>query len=299
MARPLAYAQDAASVVEVDLDDLLRSMADAIGALLGVDSTRLQRMLAARAANPRITGAELRGAATQPAQHGVPAISTSSQQTTDGPSRHAPSSGAAALSVPSVTPAAPQQLPLTPAMLAAVAPPTAHQDDDGPGELADPTDVRHAPRTVQQVLRDITLAAELGDVVCVCEDMPLGYFVDFPVGGIESVDGEPAANPALRKAAWHVLAVLSGQYDRRLQCKLPDDSRWRQLVVDGQFGTQFEQQVLGTVRDGTCHLGVGDLHEFMWHPQLGQLLLQLWSWALHWRDAQPQRFVERLDAIPA
>ena len=44
-------------------------------------------------------------------------------------------------------------------------------------------------------------------------------------------------------------------------------------------------------------LDVGHVHTFFWHPDLGELFLQLWSWALHWRKAEPARFIDRIQPL--
>jgi hypothetical protein len=183
------------------------------------------------------------------------------------------------------------QLPLG-AMLASVAQsaPSGAGASAGPSKL-DPTDPRHAPGTVKAVLLDIATGAELDDLIWQCDNMPLGYYVELPEAGIETrVDGQPAKNSLRRQAAWHVLAALSGQYDRKVVAGLPDDSPWKQLMGNAAFVGQFQLQVHGHVDAGRCHLRVDDLHRFMWDPELGRLFLQLWSWALHWQEAQAQRF---------
>lgn len=294
--------------VSLDTEDLVRSLNEAVAGLLQVPAAQVPLMAAARAANPRMTADELRkvgsslpapGAAAKRSQPGETTAASEGAEQQNG----TPPTPAATQAAPTATAAtAPEQLPLSPAMLAPVPAantaqvvhPVAH-----PGTLADPTDPIHAPGTVDDILRDITRLAELGDVVCVCDAMPLGYFVELPDAGIDALDGEPPANARLRKAAWHVLAALSGQFDRRLVSRLPDESNWKTLVSRNQLSAPYERLVMGVARSGECHLSVVDVHEFFWHPQLGQLFLQLWSWALHWREAEPRRFIDQLQPISA
>ena len=298
------------SEVTLDAEDLVRSLNEAVAGLLQVPAAQVPLMAAARAANPRMTADELRkvgsslptpGAVTKRSQPGETAAASEGAAQQGG----TPQTPAATHAAPMAAAApAPTQLPLSPAMLAPVHAPAANTAPvvhpvANPGTLADPTDPTHAPGTVEDILRDITRLAELGDVVCVCDAMPLGYFVELPDAGIDALDGEPPANAQLRKAAWHVLAALSGQFDRRLVSRLPDESNWKTLVSRNQLSAPYERLVMGVARSGECHLSVVDVHEFFWHPQLGLLFLQLWSWALHWREAEPQRFVDQLLPISA
>lgn len=298
------------SEVTLDAGGLVRSLNEAVAGLLLVPAAQVPLMVAARAANPRMTADELRKVGSS-----LPAMGAAAKRSQPGDTAAAgevavqraseSEAPAATQAAPTVTDLpAPTQLPLSPAMLAPVHAPAGSTalvvpPVGNPGTLADPTDPIHAPGTVDDILRDITRLAELGDVVCVCDAMPLGYFVELPDAGIDALDGEPPANARLRKAAWHVLAALSGQFDRRLLARLPDASNWKTLVSKNQLSAPYERLVMGVARDGECHLSVVDVHEFFWHPQLGHLFLQLWSWALHWREAEPQRFVDQLQPISA
>jgi ParB family protein of integrating conjugative element (PFGI_1 class) len=287
--------------VELDLQDVLSAMNEATAKLIGVDTRQLGQMLSVRATHPRMSAAQLRqltGAAQSPqpaatSAAGVTGDESPSASASEGApvSTASPPSDAARASDTADSPSL--QLPLGPMLAAVPASDTSAAGAAGeePVTVADPTDPRHAPGTVRDILKDITAAAELGDVVYECEAMPLGYYVELPEGGIETcMDGQAAKQPALRKAAWHILAALSGQYDRRLVDRLPDDARWKQLLSGGEFASQFDLQVQGAIRAGACYLPAEDVHRFLWHPQLGHLFLQLWSWALHWRQAEPARF---------
>lgn len=295
--------------VSLDTEDLVRSLNETVAGLLQVPAAQVPLMAAARAANPRMTADELRkvgsslpapGATAKRSQPGETAAASegAAQQGGTPPTPASTQAASTATAAP-----APEQLPLSPAMLAPVHAPAANTAPVAPvahpGTLADPTDPIHARGTVDDILRDITRLAELGDVVCVCDAMPLAYFVELPDAGIDALDGEPPANARLRKAAWHVLAALSGQFDRRLVSRLPDESNWKTLVSRNQLSAPYERLVMGVARSGECHLSVVDVHEFFWHPQLGQLFLQLWSWALHWREAEPRRFIDQLQPISA
>jgi ParB family protein of integrating conjugative element (PFGI_1 class) len=285
--------------VELDVQDVLNSLHEATAQLIGTDTRQLAQMLSARTTHPRMTAAQLREVtgATAPASSGelpIPSPASGRQATEKStcPEDRIPGASVVAPHV---------QLPLG-AMLAAVArsasAPSPAPASAEPSKM-DPTDPRHAPGTVNAILLDIANGAELDDLLWQCDNMPLGYYVELPEAGIETrMDGQPVKNSLLRQAAWHVLAALSGQYDRRLVAGLPDDSSWKQLIGDGGFAGQFELQVHGHIHAGTSHLRVDHLHRFMWDPDLGQLFLQLWSWALHWKEAEPARFPKLNATLP-
>ena len=178
--------------------------------------------------------------------------------------------------------------------------PAPHAATVEPPQSPDPGDPANAPDTVRDILADITRAADLADVVAVCDAMPLGYYVELPPSGIDLVDGRPCASPEVRRAAWFVLAALSGQFDRELAATLPLESRWREFM-DGTADMSMARlrSALGIVdEEAAAELDVvGHVHTFFWHPQLGELFLQLWSWALHWRKAEPARFIDRIQPL--
>jgi ParB family protein of integrating conjugative element (PFGI_1 class) len=287
--------------VRLDLDELVHALNGSVAQLLGVPPEALPLMLAARTANPRISAEELRRCAIRPAvltpsgaaAPAAPAASTLREATRSQPQ-------------PPAAPAS-QQLPLHPAMLAPVATAAPGAPASGPNAGAieqahspEPGDPSNAPATVREILADITRAADLADVVAVCDAMPLGYYVELPPSGIGLVDGRPCTNPEVRCAAWHVLAALSGQFDRGLAATLPIESRWREFMAGPVDGfTPRLRSALCIVGDesASTELAVGHVHTFFWHPELGELFLQLWSWALHWRKAEPARFIDRIQPL--
>jgi ParB family protein of integrating conjugative element (PFGI_1 class) len=210
-----------------------------------------------------------------------------------------------------------QQMSLQPAMLAPVVPAPVVQgtaqaltdDEEGaPGGLVDsdePTDPNHplhisqSPMAVRSILTQIAELTNISDLIYECQDMPLGYFMELPSKGIEMFDGKvPATNMRLRKATWHVLASLSGQFDERHAIKLPENTLWRQLVSDRMpdghpFSTHFQLMVAGAYQSG-WHMPVIDFHEFMWHQTLGHLYCNLLIWAHRWRQHEPARFHQHL-----
>lgn len=280
--------------VRLDLEELVHALNGSVAELLNVPATALPLMLAARAANPRISGDELRRCAVPP-MPAAPQAKPLEPAHTRAPHE--------AEQLPPDRPPIPAsvQLPLQPAMLAPVqpGPPTAPiepaqemRSDHAP----DPGDPANAPATVHEILGDITRVADLADVVAVCEAMPLGYYVELPEAGIALIDGRRCPDPEMRCAAWYVLAALSGQLDRRIARALPSDSRWRQFTSSASDDLVPRlRHALGIAdEDAASMFDIRHVHTFFWHPQLGELFLQLWSWALHWRKAEPARFIDRI-----
>lgn len=281
--------------VRLDLEELVHALNGSVAQLLDLPPEALPLMLAARMANPRISAEELRRCAVRPVANargtGPPPGPTA------GVSHELPRSPPQ-----SQAPPASHQLPLHPAMLAPVpaVSPAPHATTIEPPQSPDPGDPANAPDTVRDILADITRAADLADVVAVCDAMPLGYYVELPPSGIDLVDGRPCASPEVRRAAWFVLAALSGQFDRALAATLPLESRWREFMAGTPDGFLPRlRSALGIVdEEAVAELDVvGHVHTFFWHPQLGELFLQLWSWALHWRKAEPARFIDRIQPL--
>lgn len=298
-------ANESADVdIRLDVDDLVRSLNDAVAQLLHVPASQLPLMLAARAANPRISAEELRRT-TIPA---TPPNEPASLQSTSADPLRTEGEGLPH-STETRTPQAPAklealQLPLQPAMLAALPPaaPTmgdavGQSEESLAGNLHDEIDPSQAPETVHEILADITRVADLADVVAVCDSMPLRYYVELP-DDISTVDGRPAEDIDLRKAGWFVLAGLSGQFDRRLVQKLPTASRWRTLALGSRHELLSQvHKALRISEQQAALAGAEHLHQFFWHPELGELFLQLWSWAFHWRGAEPARFLDRVTPL--
>jgi len=296
MLRSQEAGKAADADVRLDLEDLVHALNGSVAELLGVPPAALPLMLAARAANPRITGDELRRCAIPPMP---PAPQASALGAHTRPSHDVPQPPATRAPAPASV-----QLPLQPAMLAPVQPaaPTATPEsaqDVNLDQVPEPGDPVNAPTTVHEILADITRVADLADVVAVCEAMPLGYYVELPETDIALIDGRRCPDPEMRCAAWYVLAALSGQFDPRLAKALPLDSRWKQLLSSTADDLMPRLRLaLGIAdEDAASVLDIRHVHIFFWHPQLGELFLQLWSWALHWRKAEPARFVDRIQPL--
>jgi ParB family protein of integrating conjugative element (PFGI_1 class) len=265
---------------EVALVDVTAALNEAFGALIGVPGEQVELMLAAKAANPRITADELRNPKSAPARR-------QKDTQSDTGAQQIPLPGPAILS-PVRTPAAPQ-----PTLRASV---QAGNDEGAPAaegsEGGAPQETSNAVSNVTELLRQITVEAELEDVLLVSAAMPLGYYMEFPEGGIDLVDGRAPNDPALRRAAWQLLASLSGQYDAALLKYLPEESAWRQASSAGAggLGPKLDLQVHVKPHDGDVQISVNDLYRVLWHPQVGQLFAQLWTWAMYWRASDPDRF---------
>lgn len=316
----LRESAEDAKAVELDATELCNTLDTAAAAMLGVSVPEMRQMLALLEIDPKAAPDALRQTAST--SSAIAPTAARQQQSLGGsaavtPSAQRPLTDAPRTKPKAETPAPGQphfQMPLNPqAMLAPVTPApvldaAVSTDGDDPGELVDgdePTDPNHplhisqAPKAVQTILTQIAELAGLGDVIYVVDDMPLGFFVELPIKGIEFFDGtQPVTNVRLRKAAWHVLAALSGQYDQMLVKRLPDTTLWRCLLEDRMpdghpFTAHFQLSVAGAFQNGSWHLPVTDFHECMWHPTLGHLYCNLLIWAHRWRQYQPARFPER------
>lgn len=294
-----ASAQTDAGAVPADASDLVRSLHQAIASLLDVGAEHLGSMLAALSANPTTSAKELRASVAM-----TPMIPTAPAATRDestagalAPPAQTEPEAVAADQRPAAAPPAPspqRQMPLQPAMLAPVSvqgakPAEAPQAMDE-GNTPDDGDPRLVQQQIFDALMEIAEAAQLQDVICRCDALPLGYFVELP-RMLHMCDDVPVTNPLLRKASWHVLAAVSGQYDEEVARRIPaNESTWGQLLQEGRLADPFMLSTTGQVLEGRAYLETADLLRFFNHPELGRLFIQLWSLALRIQQLVPQRF---------
>jgi ParB family protein of integrating conjugative element (PFGI_1 class) len=283
----------------LDVEDLVRSLQQAVAESLGVNIAQLGTMLASLAGSPNLTAQQLRSAATAPTPPPPPPVSdrgadvgpTAGTRPSEPPvSRAAPSPAPRAPSPPE-TPAA-QQLPLRPAMLAPVPPATA------PAVPGTPVDRKaldpNVPSDLQQLIHlavmDIGDVAELHDSVCNLGTMPLGYFMELPES-MNMCGNRPVTDVLMRKSTWHVLAAVSGQFDAEVARRIPaDQSRWGAVLARRDLGNQFTICTAGQVLEGRAYLDAADLLRVFHHSVLGPLFVELWDLALRMRQLVPHRF---------
>lgn len=174
------------------------------------------------------------------------------------------------------------------------------------GPADDPTHPDHAAGTVLALIRDISDACALHDLVFVAPAMPLGFYCELPAQPFsgefilsqppnDDVDdpewsGRRAA--ALRRSGWQILVALSGQCDSQLLRKLPRESQWRQSAESGNLSSIFKSLGMGSTdpNRGGVQISVVDIYRFMFAPELGDLFLALWSWVQRWVQNEPDRF---------
>lgn len=174
------------------------------------------------------------------------------------------------------------------------------------GPTDDPTHPDHAAGTVLALIRDISDACALHDLVFVAPAMPLGFYCELPTQPFsgefvmsqppnDNVDdpewsGRRAA--ALRRSGWQLLVALSGQCDSQLLRKLPRESQWRQSAEAGNLSSIFKSLGMGSTdpNRGGIQISVVDIYRFMYAPELGDLFLALWSWVQRWVQNDPDRF---------
>lgn len=270
---------------ELQVDEVIEMLCEGFGTLIGAGAGQVSLMLVARASNPRIGADELRS----PKPSSVPrrAKERSGEATDSNPQM--PLSGPAILAGVRTSPAArsdraagtdpnPQLPPVV----------SDHAVSLGQGEA-----LVEDPRTrVTDLLKHVAIATELHDVVVISEGMPLGFYLELPEAGIDSIDGRAPADTALRRAGWVFLAGLSGQFDAALLPALPESSEWRHLSLGGgdAFATRLNLSLGIKPLHGDLQLSVPDLYRLFWHPQVGGLVAGLWSWAMVWRASEPERF---------
>lgn len=272
-----------AEPTDLSVAEVIAALNEAFGLLIGVSGASVELMLAAKAANPRITAEELRNPRAAPARR----LSKDMSPETAPVNPQMPLSGPAILA-----PVAPVTVPSGGRTLAPAGAHTRRSAETGEAPSSTLPDAAAAAMNVVELLKQITVVAELQDVVTVCPSMPLGFYLELPAAGIDSVDGNPPQDARLRRAAWQVLAGLSGQFDASLVPLLPTESDWRQLATGGggDLGAKLDLQLLVKPHDGDVHVSVADLYCVLWHPQLGHLFAQLWTWAMYWRASDPERF---------
>jgi ParB family protein of integrating conjugative element (PFGI_1 class) len=294
-----ADAASASGATSLNTDLLVGSLRRAVAELIGSTPEHVCAMLDALSANPNLSGKELRATVTVPqtqpeaptaladgTQDALPPASATRPAAPAADHRTSPAPAGAA-------PAQHQQMPLQPAMLAPVrgqaalpeeaSPPT----DDG---ALDENDPKQLQQLIFDTLMDIAVAAELEDVVCRLGTMPLGFFVDLPKL-LHMCDSKPVTNLLLRKASWHVLAAVSGQYDEEVARRIPaGESTWGKLLQEGRLADTFMLCTTGQVLEGRAHIDTADLLRFFNHPELGQLFVRLWRLALRMQQLVPQRF---------
>jgi ParB family protein of integrating conjugative element (PFGI_1 class) len=291
------------SDLELDTEALVQNWNKAISKLLKVDQKLMPVLLSTLDSFTNMSGADLMAVATgkrpktdpnSNASH-VDGSDESNSQFGTSPQGLLLDADASTNQSPRLTPQ--QQMPLSPAMLGVAAEPkrkaleqftTPNQLDISPSVVA---------QAIQDILKLIIHAANLGDVVCSCEAMPLGYFVELPEPE-HALSQTPMGNSAaLRKAAWHAMATLSGQFDKRLMECLPMEAVWRQLYESGELSSAFEKRTGGSANAQGWQLGIADVYTFFWDPKLGHLFLQLWSCVNTWRSIEPERFIDHINPI--
>lgn len=276
---------------ELQIDEVTESLCEGFGKLINSGAAQVSLMLVARASNPRIGADELRSPKLAPA----PRRAKERAADADDASPQMPLSGPAILAgVRAARPPSPSATPANPA-------PGAEADLQLPpvgsehvvhSSLATTTNGDPQAK-VTDLLKHFAIATELHDVVVISEGMPLGFYLELPEAGIDSIDGRTPADPALRRASWVFLAGLSGQFDATLLTLLPDTSEWRQLALSGHEALSTRLDLLLGIKpshDGDLQLSVAELYRLFWHPRVGALVAELWHWAMDWRDHEPGRF---------
>lgn len=277
---------------ELQVDHVTESLCEGFGKLIDASPAQVSLMLVARASNPRIGADELRSPKLAPAprrakERGGEAQDTNPQMPLSGPAilagvRPTPASGPGPAASRSDAAAGTDENPQLPAVASPPGVRTGHGAVHGEDPQAKVTDL----------LKHFAIATELHDVVVISEGMPLGFYLELPDAGIDSVDGHQPTDTALRRASWVFLAGLSGQFDASLLPALPETSEWRNLALTGNDALTTRLDLLLGIKPvhGDLQLSASELYRLFWHPRVGALVAELWTWAMAWRDQEPARF---------
>lgn len=150
---------------------------------------------------------------------------------------------------------------------------------DVPGKAA--MDSAKLRSEIRDILKSICDVAPLQDVIRPNDEMPFGFFIDFPTNPL---DGAFGVNPQLRQAMWKLLVAVSGQLDHRLTSYLPEDDGGtsykfsRELAHNADvFRAAFEKH--GVILDDKNRpmMRFGDIATIFADPQLPHLLIQLFD----------------------
>lgn len=75
--------------------------------------------------------------------------------------------------------------------------------------------------SILDIIKNIHAIVPIQDVVRQSDDMPFGFYIDFPED-IRLFEGKMVADPKLRMSLWKLLVSVSGQIDHRISMRLPD-----------------------------------------------------------------------------
>jgi ParB family protein of integrating conjugative element (PFGI_1 class) len=185
----LALAPDSGAEAE----RLLRRWEGTLAARIGVDASKLAKMLVALEKTPAAQRADLESMATQAKpSSGHIAIAPTARQVAE-PLQHEPEAD---------TVASPEiLLPTTPA--------------------PSPLDLRH---DLREAAERLARAGGVAGWFAPLEELPLGYYMEAePLPQDEDME--------IRRTLWWFLAAASGQLDTDLAQRLPEGSRWRRVTL--------------------------------------------------------------------
>ncbi len=150
-----------------------------------------------------------------------------------------------------------------------------------------PTELKH-PETitpeeeVMVALGEIACVADLAELVALEPTLPLGYLLEFPQQTLGGPQNE------LKRAAWNVLASMSGQFDPRLVQRMDKGSNWYRMSINGHV-TEAHLRLIGPIRQ--AQLPTMELATFLWTPSIGELFARFWTGVIRWRETEPERFI--------
>ena len=311
----------------LDAEALVADVMTVVASALGYERTKLQAMVRAVEANPRIAKDTLElvdALADSPAERTKPGSSPTGIQPTVLPSAQAPLGRMLSPVAPPAghagrTPASgfPAQahagalppLPANPST--SVSTPTSTSTptsmgagEDQAGQPGQPFDFASQLQPLFHTLGEIQQLVDLSDVLFTSEQMNLafGMYLDFPKSGIDQVDGAPVAAEVVpfRRALWKLLVSLTGQLDRR--CTHPMSAEvegetilWRQLFGQGEAAFHAAaHELLGEPYEA---MSLESLSQIFSHPELGFLVTRMLSQMEQLRVNHPERQLEGFEPL--
>ncbi|MBR5950395.1 MAG: ParB N-terminal domain-containing protein [Actinomycetaceae bacterium] len=278
---------EASPAQELDTGALIADWRDAFAELIEVSIEHLQIMLDALKDNSNINAQELRAACVQPVFQEAVAEEEEEEEESDSDSEleddgeYEPLVSSTTSKDESYTTKRPkttptQQTTLPPTERSAQKSRTAADDRNHDIKLVD-----KLRSEIRETLKQISEVVPLQDVICVTNEMPFGFYIDFPEN-TEAVDDKSATSQRLRVAMWKFLLSISGQLDRRLTKHLPNDDSGmtykfsRELAQDEDtFRAAFEKHGVTLDEKNRPHMQLGEISMIFADPQLPHYIIQL------------------------
>ena len=148
--------------------------------------------------------------------------------------------------------------------------------------------------SVQTQLREVLEYLHLHHCIHTSPSAPFGYFMDIPDGGIpikSDVDGSADIFRSMQTSMWKMLASISGQFDLRVVQAMPEESKWKRMVLAGvgPFENEYAAVLAGSY-DGMPHINSSELTQLFLDPRCMKFIATLLALKLRAYDTNSERF---------